>query len=126
MKSQMLIYIILYGKKEMSMPVTNFYRVAKEALPQMIHAYKEQFLNIIQFKIACMFELDTLEEKIEIDDFSSIFIASNVSKAIEKADSVYVLGKSANELLALILNKNPLNECFQWLQITYYNNHRQQ
>ena len=47
-----------------------------------------------------MFELATLEEKIEIDDFSSIFIASNVSKAIEKADPVYVLGKSANELLS--------------------------
>ena len=75
----------------------------------MIHAYNEQFLDIIQRKVSAMFELAVLEEHIEIDAFAQNFLSSPVCRALETADPVYALGKSANELLALILDKEPLN-----------------
>ena len=75
----------------------------------MIHAYNEQFLDIIQRKVSAMFELAVLEEHIEIDTFAQKFLSSPVCRALETADPVYALGKSANELLALILSKEPLN-----------------
>ena len=75
----------------------------------MIHAYNEQFLEIIQRKVAVMFELAVLEENIEIDTFAQKFASSSVGHALEVADPVYALGKSANELLALILGNEPLN-----------------
>lgn len=74
----------------------------------MIHAYNEQHLSIIQSKLAAMFELAVLEEHIEIDEFASRFLSSPVCSAFEKADPVFVLGKSANELLAVILVSTPL------------------
>lgn len=75
----------------------------------MIHAYNEYYFSAIQEKLAIMFELAVLEEKIEIDDFADKFLSSRVCLAFEKADPVYVLGKSANELLGIILGKEPLN-----------------
>ena len=75
----------------------------------MIHAYNEQFLEIIQRKVAVMFELAVLQENIEIDTFAQKFASSSVCHALEVADPVYALGKSANELLALILGNEPLN-----------------
>ena len=74
----------------------------------MIHAYNEQFLDIIQNKVAVMFELAVLEEKLDIDHFAKRFAMSKVAKALEKADPAYALGKSAKELLALIIDKDPL------------------
>ena len=75
----------------------------------MIHAYNEQFIGIIQPKVAAMFELAVLEEHIDIDAFAQKFISSPVCHALENADPVYALGKSANELLALILGNDPFN-----------------
>jgi hypothetical protein len=75
----------------------------------MIHAYNEQYLSVIQRKLAAMFELAVLEEKIDIDEFANRFLSSKVCKALESADPVYVLGKSANELLGIVLNKAPCN-----------------
>ena len=75
----------------------------------MIHAYNEQFVCIIQPKVAAMFELAVLEEHIDIDAFAKKFISSPVCHALENADPVYALGKSANELLSLILGNEPLN-----------------
>lgn len=75
----------------------------------MIHAYNEQFLDIIQRKVSAMFELAVLEEHIEIDAFAQKFASSSVGHALEVADPVYALGKSANELLALISGNEPLD-----------------
>lgn len=75
----------------------------------MIHAYNEQFVGIIQNKVAAIFELAVLEEQIDIDSFAQNFISSPVCHALENADPVYALGKSANELLAIILENEPLN-----------------
>ena len=75
----------------------------------MIHAYDEDFLPVIQEKIAIIFEIAVLFEKIEIDKFMDIFTKSDIVKRLEVGDSVISLGKSANELLALIIGKEPKN-----------------
>ena len=75
----------------------------------MIHAYNEQFFPTIQRKLAIMFELAVHHEKIEIDEFANRFLESKVCHAFEIADPVYVLGKSANELLGLVLEKDALD-----------------
>ena len=73
----------------------------------MIHAYNEQFMPTIQEKLASMFELAVNVEKIDIDDFSKRFLSSRICHAFETADPVFVLGKSADELLAIVLDKEP-------------------
>ena len=49
----------------------------------MIHAYNEQFLDIIQRKVAAMFELAVLEEHIEIDAFAQKFVSSPVCHTLD-------------------------------------------
>lgn len=73
----------------------------------MIHAYNEEFLPIIQTKLASVIELGVLTEKIEIDRFMELFLSSPVCLPLETANPIFALGKSANELLAVILNKEP-------------------
>ena len=75
----------------------------------MIHAYNEQFFSTVQLKLAAMFELAVNNEHISIDEFAGRFLASKICRAFEKADPVYVLGKSANELLGIVLNKEALD-----------------
>ena len=75
----------------------------------MIRAYNEQFLGTIMDKLAEMFELAVDVEGMDIDDFAQRFVNSRVCRAFEKADPVYVFGKSSNELLGLILGKEPVD-----------------
>ncbi len=75
----------------------------------MIHAYNSDCLSIIQNKLASMFELAVLVRKIPIDDFADKLIASPICHALETADPVFALGKSANELLGLVLDEPPLS-----------------
>ncbi|MCM1043221.1 MAG: helix-turn-helix domain-containing protein [Corallococcus sp.] len=75
----------------------------------MIHAYNEHYLVATQQKLAAMFELAVLTQNIEIDRFASMFLSSPVCKAFETADPIYTLGKSANELLGIVLNQSPIN-----------------
>lgn len=75
----------------------------------MIHAYNEQYLSASQDKLATMFELGVLNENIEINDFANRFLISPICRAFETADPIFVLGKSANELVGIILGKEPLN-----------------
>ncbi len=75
----------------------------------MIHAYNEQFLSTAQEKLAAMFELGVLKENVEINDFANRFLTSPVCRAFERADPILVLGKSANELVGVILGKEPLD-----------------
>ena len=73
----------------------------------MTRAYNESYLEICQTKLASMFEIAFYHENLSVDDFASKFISSPISKAFEEANPIYVLGKSANELLAIVLNKEP-------------------
>lgn len=71
----------------------------------MIHAYDEYYLDMAQRKLASMFELAVYQEKLTVDEFGERFIKSSISKAFEEGDPVYLAGKSANELLELVLDK---------------------
>lgn len=73
----------------------------------MIHAYSENLLPTVQSKLAAMVELGVLNEGMEIDEFIDMFLSSPVCRAFETANPVLSLGKSANELLAIVLNKEP-------------------
>ena len=75
----------------------------------MIEAYKEDYGRIAQVKMAEMFELAALKEKIKIDDFIEMFIDSPICRAFETLDPIYLLGKSSNELIAMIINKPPVD-----------------
>lgn len=75
----------------------------------MIHAYREQYGEIIQLKVAEMFELGVLKHKIDIDEFATIFSNSVVAEAFETMNPIYVLGKSSNELIGIIRNKPPID-----------------
>lgn len=54
-----------------------------------------------------MVEIAVYHENIAIDDFFEKFISSPICRAFEEGNPIYILGKSANELLALMLNKIP-------------------
>ncbi len=69
----------------------------------MIHAYDEYYLDMAQRKLASMFELAVYQEKLTVDEFGEKFVGSPISKAFEEGDPVYLAGKSANELLGLVL-----------------------
>ena len=71
----------------------------------MIHAYDEYYLDMSQRKLASIFELAVYQEKLTVDEFGERFIQSPISKAFEEGDPVYLAGKSANELLGLVLGK---------------------
>ena len=73
----------------------------------MIHAYNDDFLPIIQGKLASMFEIAVLKRTIPIDIFADMFRDSRVCRAFESADPVLVLGKSAIELLSIVLGDAP-------------------
>ena len=73
----------------------------------MIHAYSDDFLPTIQGKLASMFEIAVLKKHLSIDDFAEKFLSSPVCRAFETADPVFVLGKSAVELLGMVLHEAP-------------------
>lgn len=73
----------------------------------MLHSYDEYYLPIEQSKLASMVEIAVYHENIAIDDFFEKFISSPICRAFEEGNPIYILGKSANELLALMLNKIP-------------------
>ncbi len=75
----------------------------------MIHPYNKIYLSIIMRKLAGMFQLAVMEEHMDIDDFVSKFISSGMAYSFEIANPEYVLGKSENELVGIILQKEPLD-----------------
>lgn len=75
----------------------------------MLHPYNEDFLPVVQDKLGTIFEIAVLVEKQNIDDFAEIFLKSKISKYIEEANPIYLLGKSEIELYALIMNEEPKN-----------------
>lgn len=74
----------------------------------MIHAYNEYYLSQVQHKVASIFELAVYAEHLDIDQFARIFVDSPLCHHIEEANPIFVSGKSANELLGLVLKKEPL------------------
>ena len=54
-----------------------------------------------------MFEIAVLKKNIPIDDFADRFLNSSVCHAFETADPMLALGKSAIELLSIVLSDTP-------------------
>ena len=75
----------------------------------MIHAYNDSYLELTQDKLGTMFELAKYAKDLEVDSFANLFISSPISKAFEEGNPIYISGKSANELLGLILNESPID-----------------
>ena len=71
----------------------------------MIHAYDEYYLDMAQRKLGSMYEIAVYQEKVTVDEFSERFSKSYISKAIGEGNPIYIAGKSANELLGLVLGK---------------------
>lgn len=71
----------------------------------MIHAYDEYYLDMAQRKLSSMFEIAVYQEKLTVDEFAERFSKSYISKAIEEGNPIYIAGKSANELLGLVLGE---------------------
>jgi len=75
----------------------------------MIHPYNSYYLEMAQDKLGNMFDIACLYEGLNIDEFSKSFAASPICYAFETADPVFIAGKSAAELLAIVLDKDPLS-----------------
>ena len=75
---------------------------------KMIHAYDEYYLDLTQNILGSMLELSFHFEKINSSDFINLFLNSYLCKAIEEGDPVVITSKSPNELLGILLNKDPL------------------
>ena len=74
-----------------------------------MYAYRKDYAEIIQHKTAEMFEIAVLCKGLAINDFAKVFSTSHIAEAFESLDSALVLGKSSNELIALMLNKEPID-----------------
>ena len=71
----------------------------------MIHAYNDVYLNSVMHNLAALFDIAINAEGIAADDFADTFAISDVAHGIEAGVPDYLAGKSATELLMLILGK---------------------
>lgn len=72
-----------------------------------MHAYRDDYSEIIQHKTAEMFEIGIIHEGLTIDDFANRFVSSRIAMAFEDMDPILILGKSSNELIAIMMGKEP-------------------
>lgn len=72
----------------------------------MIHAYNKMYLPMVMKNLAALFDIATNAEDLEADKFGSIFASSDVARQIENAVPNMLAGKSATEMLALILKRD--------------------
>lgn len=71
----------------------------------MIRAYSEIYLNTVMKNLAALFDLAINAEGLDANEFATIFASSKVAKGIESGFPDVLVGKSATELLEVILNK---------------------
>ena len=74
----------------------------------MIHAYDERYLGEIMKTLASLFDLAVNYANLDIKDFSEKLATTSIGSSFEKGDLIVILGKSSNELLAELLNSEPL------------------
>lgn len=72
----------------------------------MIHAYNEMYLSGVMKNLAALTDMAINAEGLGADEFGKLFASSGVAKKIEHAIPDMLAGKSATEMLALILNKS--------------------
>lgn len=72
----------------------------------MIHAYNEMYLSGVMKNLAALTDIAINAEGLGTDEFGKLFSSSDVAKKIEHAIPDMLAGKSATEMLTLILNKS--------------------
>lgn len=72
----------------------------------MIHAYNEIYLSAVMKNLAALFDIAVNAEEIDANEFGKMFASSDVAKQIENAVPDMLAGKSATEMLSMILNKD--------------------
>lgn len=72
----------------------------------MIHAYNEIYLPAVMKNLAALFDIAVNAEEIGADEFGKMFASSDVARQIENAVPDMLVGKSATEMLSIILNKD--------------------
>ncbi|MDE7213736.1 MAG: helix-turn-helix domain-containing protein, partial [Anaeroplasmataceae bacterium] len=71
----------------------------------MIHAYNEIYLNSVMHNLAALFDIAINAEGLEPDSFANLFANSKIASGIENAVPDVLSGKSATEMLMIILDK---------------------
>lgn len=71
----------------------------------MIHAYNEMYLPGVMKNLAALTDMAINAEGLSADEFGQMFAKSFVATKIERAIPDMLAGKSATEMLALILRK---------------------
>ena len=72
----------------------------------MIHAYNETYLNSVMHNLGAVFDIAINALEIKIDLFADIFANSKIARGIEKGVPNILVGKSATEMLMIILEKD--------------------
>ncbi len=72
----------------------------------MIHAYSDLYLSSVMHNLAALFDIAINAEGINADEFANKFAGSDVAKGIESGVPDFLAGKSATEMLMIILDKD--------------------
>ena len=71
----------------------------------MIHAYNEVYLNSVMHNLAALFDMAINALGMDADDFACKFANSKIAHSIEAGVPNYLVGKSATEMLMMILDE---------------------
>ena len=71
----------------------------------MIHAYNEVYLNSVMHNLAAIFDIAINAEGLNPDGFAEIFVNSEIASGIEAGVPDILVGKSATEMLMMILDR---------------------
>ena len=72
----------------------------------MIRAYGEIYLNSVMHNLAAVVDIAINAEGLEADVFADKFASSDIARGIEAGVPDILVGKSATEMLMIILDKN--------------------
>ena len=72
----------------------------------MIHAYNDTYLNSVMHNLGAVFDIAINALEIKIDLFADIFANSKIARGIERGVPNILAGKSATEMLMIILEKD--------------------
>ena len=86
--------------------ISPFFNILSLELNQMICAYNDYYTSIAQHKLGSMLELAVHDHGISAGEFAEKFVESPVCRAFEYGDPVFLLEKSANELLGMVVQSN--------------------
>ena len=71
----------------------------------MIHAYSNMYLNSVMHNLAALFDIAINAEELDADKFADMFSDSTIASGIESGSPDILVGKSATEMLMIILDR---------------------